>query len=98
MRVYVHVKSLTTGLKCASQLADFYSPCSGRVAILGVNDEGDEEPASPDFPQARPPAARPQAQGAQGAQGVRAGPGTLRHPNLDKIFTKWVAIKDLDAA
>ena len=29
---------------------------------------------------------------------VLAGPGTLRHLNLDKIITKWVAIKDLDAA
>ena len=29
---------------------------------------------------------------------VLAGPGTLIHPNLDKIFTKWVAIKDLDVS
>ena len=36
--------------------------------------------------------------GPAASQGVRAGPGTLRHPNSDKIFTKWVAIKDLDAA
>ena len=31
-----------------------------------------------------------------GGRGVRARPGTLIHPYLDKIFTKWVAIKDLD--
>ena len=30
--------------------------------------------------------------------GVRARPGTLIHPELDKIITKWVAIKDLDAS
>ena len=29
---------------------------------------------------------------------VQAGPGTLIHPNLDKIITKWVAIKDLDVS
>ena len=28
---------------------------------------------------------------------VRAGSGTLTHPNRDKIFRKWVAIKDLGA-
>ena len=52
-----------------------------------------EEPASPDFPRIRPPAAR-----RGGGKGVRARPGTLIHPYLDKIFTKWVAIKDLDAS
>ena len=30
-------------------------------------------------------------------KGVRAGAGTLIHPRLDKIFTKWVAIKDFGA-
>ena len=30
-------------------------------------------------------------------KGVRAGAGTTIHPRLDKIFTKWVAIKDLGA-
>ena len=30
-------------------------------------------------------------------KGVRAGAGTIIHPRLDKIFTKWVAIKDLGA-
>ena len=32
-----------------------------------------------------------------GRQGVLAGPGTIIHPSQDKIGTKWVAIKDLEA-
>ena len=69
------------------------SPCSGRVAILGVWILRGMRTSKPRL-SANPPA-RP---GPAAVQGVQAGPGTLRHPNLDKIFTKWVAIKDLDAA
>ena len=56
-----------------------------------------EEPASADFPRIRPPPARPPA-ARGGGKGVRARPGTLIHPYLDKIFTNWVAIKDLDVS
>ena len=46
---------------------------------------------------ARPPAARPATWDQVQEKSEQAGSGTLTHPILDKIGTKWVAIKDLDS-
>ena len=71
-------------------------PLQRQGSNLGcVNIKGDENQQVQTFRESARPGPGP---GPAASQGVRAGPGTLRHPNLDKIFTKWVAIKDLDAA
>ena len=69
-----------------------------------------EEPATPDFPRIRGPAAAASPLRVLSTErhcvrlreirpkGVLARPGTPRDPKSHMFATKWVAIKDLDAA